>query len=85
MFFTGLDDINCDGLGGWSVTSPPTSVVLKGFSVANFAVKDALTEDEARLGFRALIKDGLACPSMVSLMGGISTMNNANKEVNVHE
>jgi hypothetical protein len=62
-----------------------TKVVLKGFSVANFAVKDALTEDEARLGFRALIKDGLACPSMVSLMGGISTMNNANKEVNVHE
>lgn len=51
----------------------------------SFAVKDALTEDEVRSGFRALIKDGFASTSMVSLIGGISTMNNANKEVKVHE
>jgi hypothetical protein len=56
-----------------------TEVVLKGFTVVSFVVKDVLTEDEVLSGFRALIKDELASTSMVSFMGGINTMNNAKR------
>jgi hypothetical protein len=56
-----------------------TEVVLKGFTLVSFVVKDVLTEDEVRWGFRALTEDGFASTSRFSLMGGINTMNNAKR------
>jgi len=36
-----------------------------------FAVKDTLTEEEIQSGLRAVIKDGLATQTMVTLTGGV--------------